>query len=85
MRLGIDVSDDSWVTLDADGKTVINDELRRGEHRTVEAKDSFHFRTVGNAAGLKLALNDVPLPPLGRDGQVIHDRVFDRGDLRRNE
>jgi cytoskeletal protein RodZ len=85
MRLVIDVSDDSWVTLDADGKTVINVELRRGEHRTVEAKDSFHFRTVGNAAGLKLALNDVPLPPLGRDGQVIHDRVFDRGDLRRNE
>ncbi len=85
MRLVIDVVDDSWVTLDADGKTVINDELRRGEHRTVEAKDSFHFRTVGNAAGLKLALNDVPLPPLGRDGQVIHDRVFDRSDLRRNE
>jgi cytoskeleton protein RodZ len=85
MRLVIDVSDDSWVTLDADGKTVINDRLRRGEHRIVEAKDSFHFRTVGNAAGLKLALNDVPLPPLGGDGQVIHDRVFDRGDLRRNE
>ena len=85
MRLVIDVSDDSWVTLDADGKTVINDELRHGERRVVEAKDSFHFRTVGNAAGLKLALNDVPLPPLGRDGQVIHDRVFDRGDLRRNE
>jgi transcriptional regulator with XRE-family HTH domain len=85
MRLVIDVSDDSWVTLDADGKTVINDELRHGEHRIVEAKNSFHFRTVGNAAGLKLALNDVSLPPLGRDGQVIHDRVFDRGDLRRNE
>jgi len=85
MRLVIDVTDDSWVTLDADGKTVINDELRHGEHRIIEAKDSFHFRTVGNAAGLRLALNDVPLPPLGRDGQVIHDRIFDRGDLRRSE
>lgn len=85
MRLVIDVTDDSWVTLDADGKTVINDELRHGEHRIVEAKNSFHFRTVGNAAGLKLELNDVSLPPLGRDGQVIHDRVFDRGDLRKNE
>jgi transcriptional regulator with XRE-family HTH domain len=85
MRLSIDVTDDSWVTLDADGKTVINDELLHGQHRTVEAKDSFHFRTVGNAAGLRLALNDVPLPPLGRDGQVIHDRVFDRGDLRKGE
>src|SRR5207248_8665583 len=59
MRLVIDVTDDSWVTLDADGKTVINDELRHGEHRIIEAQDAFHFRTVGNAAGLRLALHDV--------------------------
>ncbi|PYQ51802.1 MAG: hypothetical protein DMF59_06705 [Acidobacteria bacterium] len=84
MRLSIEVSDDSFVILDADGKEVINTTLRRGAHRTVEARDSFHFRTVGNAAGIKLALNDVPLAPLGRDGEVIHDRVFGRGDLRAN-
>ena len=82
--MSIDVSDDSFVILDADGKEVINTTLRRGAHRTVEARDSFHFRTVGNAAGIKLALNDVPLAPLGRDGEVIHDRVFSRGDLRAN-
>jgi len=82
MRLSIDVSDDSFVVLDADGKEVINTTLRRGAHRTVEALDSFHFRTVGNAAGIKLALNDVPLAPLGRDGEVIHDRIFGRADLR---
>ncbi len=85
MRMTIDVDDDSWVVLDADGKQTINDRLRRGMRRTVEAKDSFHFRTIGNAAGIKLTLNDVPLPPLGRDGEVIHDRVFGRGDLRKNE
>src|SRR6266852_6795707 len=37
-----------------------------------------------NAAGIKLALNDVPLAPLGRDGEVIHDRIFGRGDVRAN-
>jgi transcriptional regulator with XRE-family HTH domain len=82
MRMTIDVIDNSWVLLDADDKEVINELLRRGVHRTVEAKESFRFRTVGNAAGIKLALNDVPLAPLGRDGEVIHDRTFGRGDLR---
>jgi transcriptional regulator with XRE-family HTH domain len=84
MRMRIDADDDSWVILDVDGKEVINERLRRGAHRTVEAKESFHFRTIGNAAGIKLALNDVPLAPLGRDGEVIHDRVFGRGDVRTN-
>jgi hypothetical protein len=84
MRLTLDVTDDSWVVLDADGKEAINELMRRGAHRTVEAKDSFHFRTIGNAGGIKLALNDVPLPAVGRDGEVIHDRIVGRGDVQRN-
>jgi Domain of unknown function (DUF4115) len=85
MRMTIDVDRKSVVVLDADGKEVINDTLRRGDHRTVEAMDSFHFRTVGNAGGIHLALNDVALPPLGEDGQVVHDRVFGRSDLRKTQ
>jgi transcriptional regulator with XRE-family HTH domain len=84
MRMTIDVVDDSWVVLDADGKEAINERLRPGMRKTVEAKESFRFRTIGNAAGIKLAINDVPLPPLGRDGEVIHDRTFGRADLRTN-
>src|SRR5205823_970137 len=66
LRLTIDVQRDSWVTLEADGKRVIDGELRKGDHRTVEAKESFHFVAVGNAGGLTLVLNDMPLPPLGK-------------------
>jgi hypothetical protein len=84
MRMTINVDGDSWVVLDADDKEVINELLRRGARKTVEAKETFRFRTVGNAAGIKLALNDVPLPPLGGDGEVIHDRTFGRRDLRTN-
>jgi len=84
MRMTVDVVDDSWVVLDADDKPAINERLRPGMRKLVEAKESFHFRTIGNAAGIKLTLNDVPLPPLGRDGEVIHDRTFGRGDLRTN-
>jgi transcriptional regulator with XRE-family HTH domain len=85
MRMTIDVDHASVVTLDADGKEVINETLRRGEHRVVEAIDSFHFRTVGNAGGVRLTLNNIPLQPLGREGEVIHDRIFSRADLRTTE
>ena len=85
MRMTIDVDHASVIQLDADGKEAINDTLHRGDHRTVEAMDSFHFRTVGNAGGIRLVLNDVALPPLGADGQVVHDRVFGRNDLRKTQ
>lgn len=76
--LSIEITRRSWVVLEADGQTAINDELRRGYHRTVEAKDGFRFRTIGNAGGISLTLNDLPVPALGHDGQVLHDVVLDR-------
>ena len=38
-------------------------------------------RHVGNAGGLTLRLNGFPLPPLGRQRQVVKDKVIDRGTL----
>nr|MDP9362041.1 DUF4115 domain-containing protein [Acidobacteriota bacterium] len=83
LLLSLEVNEPSVVILEADGHTVINDELRRGYHRTVEAKDRFRFRTIGNAAGLTITLNDKPVPALGRDGQVLHDVVLDRHFLQK--
>ena len=81
LKLTIDVTRDSWVTLEADGKRVLDEELHAGDHRVVEAKEAFHFVVVGNAAGLTLKLNDFDLPALGRQRQVVKDRTFDRGTL----
>src|SRR4051794_6804289 len=81
--LNLDVTQTSWITLEADGERMINDRLRRGFHRTVEAKDAFRFKTIGNAAGITLTLNDVPVPSLGDDGQVLHDVVLDRAALQK--
>jgi cytoskeleton protein RodZ len=85
LMLSIEVSEPSVVVLEADGETVINDELRRGYHRTIEAKERFRFRTIGNAGGIALTLNDKPLPPLGREGQVLHDVVFDLESLQKTQ
>lgn len=83
LRLLIEVIDNSWVKLEADGKTVVNTEMTRGERRTFEANEAFRFRTIGNAAGLRLTLNNTVIPPLGEDGEVVKDRTFDREALER--
>src|SRR5712691_13113871 len=83
LRITLELTDDSWIDLEADGKTVMKDEYRRGTRETVEAKDSFRFRRIGNAAGVLLMLNDKLIPPLGSDGEVIKNRVFDRAYLSR--
>jgi transcriptional regulator with XRE-family HTH domain len=81
LRLNVEVLRNSWVTLDADGVNVVNSELRTGDERTFEASEAFLFRTVGNAAGLKLTLNGSPVPALGGEGEVIRNRTFDHSAL----
>lgn len=78
LHLTLDINDDSWITLEADGKTVVSDELKAGEHHTYEAKDRFRFKTIGNAGGVVVTINDVKAPALGRERQVVHERIFDR-------
>ncbi len=81
LRLEINVTENSWVVLEADGALVVSDEMKKGDRRTLEAKESFRFRTVGNGAGLALTLNGMRLPQLGARGEVVKNRVFDRDAL----
>jgi transcriptional regulator with XRE-family HTH domain len=81
LHLTVDMNDDSWIQLEADGASVFNDDMKRGEHRVFDAKNEFRFKTIGNAAGPRLSLNGVQIPPLGREGKVLHDRVFNRKTL----
>jgi len=83
LRLTIEMSDDSWVVLKADGKTVWNEDLVKGQTKTFEANEEFRFVTIGNAAGMSLKLNGVQVPPLGRKRQVVRDVVLDREFLQR--
>jgi transcriptional regulator with XRE-family HTH domain len=81
LHLTVEAIDDSWVSLEADGKSVFNDEMKKGMKRNFDARESFRFKTIGNAAGINLTLNDTRLPSLGGEGDVIRNRVFDRGSL----
>jgi cytoskeleton protein RodZ len=81
LRMTLEITANSWVTLEADGKTVLNTEVTTGDKRDFEAADEFKFRTIGNAAGLTLTINGTRVPPLGDDGEVVKNRVFDRAAL----
>jgi len=81
LRLVIELTDDCYLDVEVDGKTVLKDDYRRGTRETLEARNNFTFKIIGNAAALILMLNDKQIPPLGRDGQVIKNRVFDRAYL----
>lgn len=81
LHLTVDMNGDSWIQLEADGASVFSDEMKRGDHRVFDAKNEFRFKTIGNAAGPRLSLNGVQIPPLGREGKVLHDRVFNRKTL----
>ncbi|HUP44531.1 MAG TPA: helix-turn-helix domain-containing protein [Thermoanaerobaculia bacterium] len=83
LHLSINVTDNSWVTLEVDGQTALNDELVAGSTHTFAADRQFRFRTVGNAAGLALTLNGRKMPPLGQEGEVVRNRIFDRQFLDR--
>ncbi|HEX9983077.1 MAG TPA: RodZ domain-containing protein [Thermoanaerobaculia bacterium] len=81
LRLSIEMTGDCWMTLEADGKRVLNDELKEGDRRTFEAKDRFRFQTIGNAGAVTLTINGTQVPPLGDAGEVVKNRVFDREAL----
>jgi cytoskeleton protein RodZ len=81
LRLVVEATANSWVTLDSDGQTAFNAEMVAGERRSFEASEQFRFRTIGNAAGLTLTLNGTPVPSLGEEGEVVKNRIFDRQKL----
>jgi cytoskeleton protein RodZ len=81
LLLQLKLVEDSWLTLEIDGNVVVNDELKSGEEKTFEAKETINFKTVGNAAGIDVTLNGVKVPPFGESGDVVRNRKFDRDSV----
>jgi cytoskeleton protein RodZ len=70
LTLDIAVTETTWIKVQSDGNSVIPGEiLEPGMTRKFTAENSIYI-SVGNAAGLTLKINDKPLKPLGKSGQV---------------
>lgn len=78
--LQVAASEQTWVAVDADGKTVLQRILRPNDIQTFKATKSFDVIT-GNAQGIILTLNGETLKPLGHRGEVKKVHVT-RDDLR---
>jgi len=70
MTLDIQALEPTWIKVLSDGHSVVAGEiLERGMTRKFTAETSLYI-SVGNAAGLTLKINDMPVKPLGKSGQV---------------
>jgi transcriptional regulator with XRE-family HTH domain len=78
LRMTIEADGASWLELHADSDRVFYGDFQAGTRKEFEAKEQFRFARIGNAAGLRITVNGVPVPRLGEEGEVVRDRVFDR-------
>ncbi|HLH31371.1 MAG TPA: helix-turn-helix domain-containing protein [Terriglobia bacterium] len=70
LTLEMEAREQTWVKIVADGKTVSPGEiLEPGMTRKFAAANALNI-SIGNAGGLSLKLNDKPMKPLGKSGQV---------------
>jgi len=79
--LGIRATQDCWLEVKLDGKTVFKNVLKKGHFEFWEAKTRIEF-SLGNAGGVEVEVNGRLLPPLGRRGQVIKNIAITKEGLR---
>jgi hypothetical protein len=69
LRLGLTVTDSSWVRVVADGNTAFEGELSQGTKKSWKASRQVTV-TAGNAGGVLVSVNDGQAKPLGDPGDV---------------
>ena len=69
IRLEIHANEDSWLSVIADGKTMMEGVLPATSTRKFRAQKNISF-TTGNAGGVEVSYNGRPLPPLGTSNEV---------------
>jgi hypothetical protein len=85
LELEVKVIEDTWVIMQVDGQPALNQVLRAGETRKLEAENELRFEVVGNAGGLELALNGHAVPAMGPRGKVVRGFSLDWEALKRLE
>jgi len=70
LRLNIRTVERTWLKIIVDHHDPVEYSLEPGEEMAFEASTGYNL-LVGNATGIKLLLNDNPLPIPGKKGQVV--------------
>jgi cytoskeleton protein RodZ len=72
VSLLLEFDDDSWTKLDADGQTVLQGLMRRGDSKRFEAREGF-LLTLGNAGAVRVTVDGRAPQKLGGAGKVVRD------------
>jgi hypothetical protein len=80
LTLVIRASENSWISVTADGQTVLQETLIAPAHASVRAAREIVVR-AGNAAGVSFSLNGQEIPSQGAEGEV-KTLVFDISGIR---
>jgi hypothetical protein len=70
----------TWLQVVIDEREELEYLLQPKEKHTWESVSGFRLH-IGNAAGLQLYLNDQPLKPLGKSGEVVHLQLPDPSQI----
>jgi cytoskeletal protein RodZ len=80
LMLVIRASENSWISVTADGQPVLHETLIAPAHASVSAMREIVVR-AGNAAGVTFSMNGQEFPPQGSEGEV-RTLVFDSSGMR---
>jgi len=80
VHITLAATEDTWVHVTADGRTVFDGVIRGQESRNVEGKQNMRV-LIGNAGGLQIEWNGRQLESLGKRGEV-RDVLFTRDGYR---
>ncbi|MDD5254607.1 MAG: DUF4115 domain-containing protein [Candidatus Omnitrophica bacterium] len=80
VRLTVQVKENCWIHVKADGKTIFQRVLMKGRSESWEAREKIEL-SVGNAGAVELQVNGKFLPSIGKKGQVLKNIVITRDGL----
>lgn len=69
VEVSLELQDESWMRVKADGKTVFEGTLKKGERKTWKAEKQLFIR-AGNAGAVLISANQKPPTLLGNIGQI---------------
>ncbi len=81
IRLGLYATEDCWVQVKIDGKTVFQNVMFRGRKENWSAQDKIDL-WLGSAGGVEIEVNGSRIPSLGRKGQVLKNVIITRDGLK---
>lgn len=73
----IEFLEPTWIHLLVDGETALHETVNTGTVREFRAQDQIEIRTLGNAGGVHVTVDEREIGPLGASRQVIRGRIFE--------